>query len=137
MPKEPKNTGRTKQEIISQIAQYKERIKYLEAVLDFWDEPLDNTDYFTFDENSKLTREAVRQFMRQAHRAVQTVEVVDILYKNISKEAKDKAVKTLSVIFNTLAKDGEIKVEKKEGIKGNFYRWKTDDSYLDMAIAMM
>jgi|SRR6266700_401842 len=105
-----------------QIAYYEERVAALKLTLKLMREQPPQPAYF-FNENAKITKELVRKFMQQVKKPMQTVEVVNILYPRAEQDVKDKAVKTLSVVFNTLEKDGQIKSEKQEGIKGNFYTW--------------
>ena len=78
---------------------------------------------YIFESAPKLTKDYIRDYMKIQTRPVQTVEVIGVLFSGISKEDRNKAIKTLSVIFNTLEKDGQIKIEKKPGTKGNFYSW--------------
>jgi len=77
-----------------------------------------------FPSNSPLTRELVRNYLSSYGQPMQTVQFIDLLYKNISEEERNKLIKTLSVIFNQMAKEGEIIIEKRKGVKGNFYSWK-------------
>lgn len=120
------NTEKTIEAIDAQIAYYQSRIDNLKATREMLvsDPP---PDYYLFDENSKLTKDLVRAYLRQSRKPVQTVEVIDALYPRAEQEVKDKAVKTLSVIFNTLEKDRQITVEKRTGVKGNFYTWINED----------
>jgi len=106
-----------------QIAQYKELIERLEFTKKMWiqHQPVESNIIMT---NAPLTRETIRNFMKMYSQPTQTVKVIDILYPKKSEEEKGKLVKTLSVIFNQMAKEGEITIERKEGIKGNFYKWK-------------
>jgi hypothetical protein len=78
---------------------------------------------YWFPAPPQLTKELIRDYMRSSKKPVQTVEVVDGLFVGADQETKDKAVKTVSVIFNTLVKDGQVKAEKTPGVKGNFYTW--------------
>lgn len=82
------------------------------------------------NEKPQFTRDWVRTYMQYRKRWVQepaqTKEIVENFYRNESEAEKDKAIKILSVVFNNLVKSGEVAVEKKEGIKGNFYTWTGD-----------
>lgn len=78
---------------------------------------------YWFPTPPKLTKELIREYMRASKGPVQTVEVVDGLFIGADQETKDKAVKVVSVIFNTLEKDGQVSKEKRPGVKGNFYTW--------------
>lgn len=71
--------------------------------------------------NSPLTRDLIRNFFKGYKAPIQTVEMISLLYSGKSEGETDKLVKTLSVILNQLEKEGEISIEKKKGIKGNFY----------------
>jgi hypothetical protein len=75
----------------------------------------------------QLTREFVREFMKYrkkwTFRPIQTKEIVNAFYKNATEEEKTKAIKILSVVLNNLEKSGEVSIERKKGIKGNFYSW--------------
>lgn len=74
--------------------------------------------------NSPLTRDLIRNFLKGYRQPVQTIRVIDLLYKNKSEEERKKLIKTLSVIFNQMEKEGEIIIEKRSGVKGNFYTLK-------------
>ncbi|WP_315823317.1 hypothetical protein [Paraflavitalea speifideaquila] len=113
---------KTIEAIDEQITHYQSMIDRLIATKAMLiDEP--KGDVYLFHENTKLTKDIIRAFMKQARRPMRTVEVIDALYPRATEEMKNKAIKTLSVIFNTLEKDKQIKVEKQEGVKGNFYSW--------------
>jgi len=62
-------------------------------------------------------------FLQQIRKPVRTAEVIELTYRDADEQIKAKAIKTLSVVFNTLAKDGEITVKKQKGVKGNYYQW--------------
>ena len=74
--------------------------------------------------NFPLTRDLVRNLMRGYGQPMQTVQIIDILYKGITEEERTKNIKTLSVILNQMEKANEITSERKAGVKGNFYKWK-------------
>jgi hypothetical protein len=74
--------------------------------------------------NSPLTRDLIRNFLKGYRQPVQTIRVIDLLYNNKSEEERNKLIKTLSVIFNQMEKEGEIVIEKRSGVKGNFYTLK-------------
>ena len=119
----PNNNNETRLKAIDDlIAHHEEVIKSLRITRNLMLTAPPPEIYF-FSENEKLTKDLIRIFMRQVKNPMRTVQVIDILYPNASQEEKDKAVKTLSVIFNTLEKDGQIKVEKTPGEKGNLYTW--------------
>ena len=120
------NTEKTIEAIDVQIAHYESMIAKLKTTREMLvnDPP---PEFYLFHENTKLTKDVVRAYLRQAKKPVQTVEVIDTLYPRAGQEMKDKAIKTLSVIFNTLEKDQQITVEKKAGVKGNYYQWITEN----------
>jgi len=70
-----------------------------------------------------LTRDLIRRFMSEIKKPIRTVEVVDFFFPTATEKVKDKAIKTLSVIFNNLEKEGSISKERREGVKGNYYQW--------------
>jgi hypothetical protein len=74
-------------------------------------------------ENPKLGKEYVRNFMRKVMKPVRTVDVIEMCFPNADEETKSKQIKLLSVTFNTLVKDGTVKMEKQKGVKGNYYSW--------------
>lgn len=120
------NNDNTISAMKAQIAYHEAMIQQLNTTLEMM---VNNppAEFYFFNENAKLTKDIIRAYLRQAGRPVQTVEVIDALYPRAAQEVKDKAVKTLSVIFNTLLKDQQITVERKEGVKGNFYKWIYED----------
>ena len=110
--------------IEAMIADYEQRIANLRFTLKMLKENPPPPVYFLPGNPKSLTRDLIRQFMSQLNgRSIQTVQVVDIFYPNADEKTKTKAIKTLSVVFNNLEKDGEVTKEKKKGIKGNFYTW--------------
>ena len=74
--------------------------------------------------NLPLTRDLIRAYLKGYSTPVQTVETIEMLYPNAEGELRTKLIKTLSVIFNQMEKEGEIAIEKKKGVKGNLYKWK-------------
>lgn len=72
----------------------------------------------------KIGKEFVRNILKSANKPIQNAEIVSTYFPALVGDEREAVVRSLSVIFNTLEKDGEITKEKKEGIKGNFYRWK-------------
>ena len=78
--------------------------------------------YF-FEVEPKISKRFARMFLQQIKKPVRTAEVIELTYRDADEQVKAKAIKTLSVVFNTLAKDGEITVKKQKGVKGNFYQW--------------
>jgi len=74
--------------------------------------------------NSPLTRDLIRNLAKGYGQPLQTVQIVDLLYKGQTDEERSKLIKTLSVMLNQMEKEGEITIEKKPGVKGNFYKWK-------------
>ncbi len=78
--------------------------------------------YF-FEVEPKISKRFARMFLQQIRKPVRTAEVIEMTYRDADEQVKSKAIKTLSVVFNTLAKDGEITVTKQKGVKGNFYQW--------------
>ena len=107
-------------QIDEQIAQYEHLIGLLKEKRVFFEKA---DPILLFETAPKLTKEFIRDFMRFQVNPVQTVQVIEILFPQEPQEVKDKYVKTLSVIFNTLFQDGQVKIEKKKGVKGNFYTW--------------
>lgn len=89
--------------------------------------------YF-FEREPRITKKFARMFLQQIKKPVQTAEIIELTYRDAPADVKTKAIKTLSVILNTLANDGEITVTKKKGVKGNFYQWNGDIS-LTMLLA--
>ena len=78
--------------------------------------------YF-FEVEPKISKKFARMFLQQIRKPVRTAEVIELTYRDADEQIKAKAIKTLSVVFNTLAKDGEITVKKQKGVKGNYYQW--------------
>lgn len=108
--------------IDEQIAYYKQKIADLEMTRKMLIASPPPPVFF-YHSNPKLTKDFVRQFMKMAKHPMQTVQVINALYPKAIKEERTRAIRTLSVIFNTLEKDGVIKVTKQKGVKGNFYQW--------------
>lgn len=112
-----------------QIAYLKNQIAFLESQIQ--SHQLSKEAYLKYQPassfytpiNAPLTRDLVRNFLLGYGYPVQTVQLIDFLYRDITDEQKTKLVKTLSVIFNQMAVEGEIEVEKKKGVKGNYYRF--------------
>jgi len=104
------------------------KIKVTEDSIKMIEHPPPTT--LTGQDKPQFTREWVRQYMAYRKKwdrePAQTKEIVDRFYRNETEEEKEKAIKILSVVFNNLVKSGEVSVEKKEGIKGNFYLWNGD-----------
>lgn len=108
--------------IDAQIAHYKGMIEKLEfAKKSMIEQPPPKVHFM--EVNPKLSKDFVRRFMSQIKKPVRTVEVIDMCFPNADEDTKSKHIKTLSVVFNTLKKDGQIKVEKQKGVKGNYYQW--------------
>ena len=108
--------------IDEQIAYHEQKIKDLKFTLKMLkDNPPPKAELIPI--NAPLTRDLIRLFMRSYKKEIKTVDVIKMLYPNAKDEAKSKLIKTLSVIFNILEKDGEINIEKEKGVKGNYYKW--------------
>jgi hypothetical protein len=115
--------------ILDQIVYYEQKVKDLQFALKMMREnPPPQLEFFPI--NPKLTKDLIRRYMQAIKKPVQTIEVVDQFFHNVTDETRTKAIKTLSVIFNTLERDGLIRTEKREGIKGNFYTWIGNDDML-------
>lgn len=71
----------------------------------------------------KLTRALIVKVLKSCNNPVQTVQIIDLLFSELSANDRREKVQHLSVIFNQMKKDLEI--IKKAGVKGNFYRLKT------------
>lgn len=76
-----------------------------------------------FQREPKITRDFARKFLQQINKPVKTAEIIEMTYGNATEDVKSKAIKTLSVVLNILASEGEIKMEKQKGVKGNYYTW--------------
>lgn len=108
--------------INKQIAYHERMIRELKITLKmFKDNPPPKIDVIQL--NAPLTKDLIRTFMRNIKKQVRTIEVIEMLYPNVQDEQKSKLIKTLSVIFNILEKEGEVSIEKERGIKGNYYKW--------------
>jgi len=108
--------------IDEQIAYHEQKIKDLKFTLKMLkDNPPPKSELIPI--NAPLTRDLIRSFMRSYKKEIKTVDVIKMLYPNAKNEAKSKMIKTLSVIFNILEKEGEITIEKEKGVKGNYYKW--------------
>jgi hypothetical protein len=118
--KHPHTHEFTIQQIDKMISEYQHFIDELKKKRELL---LNAPPIYWFPAPPQLTKELIRDYMRSSKKPVQTVEVVDGLFVGADQETKDKAVKTVSVIFNTLVKDGQVKAEKRPGVKGNFYTW--------------
>ncbi len=118
----PEHIQKVVSQIDEQIEYHQQIIRDLELGKQMW---LTYKPYVvqTMPENSPLTRDLIRNFLKGYEASVQTVQVINLLYPDKTEEEKDKLVKTLSVIFNQMEKEGEITIKKKPGVKGNFYRW--------------
>lgn len=109
-------------QIDAQIATHERAIANLKLSRQMWiDEPPQPVGFVR--KNSPLTRDLIRNVLKGYGQPVQTVQLIDILYSDITAEEKSKLVKTLSVIFNQMEKEGEVTIEKRPGVKGNFYKW--------------
>lgn len=109
-------------QIDAQIDSHKKIIEALEIAKEFHLMEMPETPRI-FPKNVPLTRELIRQYFSVSKKPVQTVEIIDLLYPEIGVLQRGKLIKTLSVIFNQMAEEGEIKIEKKQGVKGNFYTY--------------
>jgi|GEM_PF-6299573 hypothetical protein len=105
--------------LLAQIAYHKQMIKDLEFNLELIKKQPKQTAILPI--NAPLTRDLVRAFLANINGQVQTVFLIDSIYKEQTEEMRSKLIKTLSVIFNQMEKDGEIAKERKKGVKGNFY----------------
>ena len=110
------------EQIDAQIADYKRLIENLEFTKKMMLEQPPPKVLF-FERNPKISKDFVRTFLRQIKKPVRTVDIVEMCFDKISDEERTKTIKTLSVVLNTLEKDGQIRVEKKKGVKGNYYQW--------------
>ena len=81
-------------------------------------------EHLTIKQDSPLTRDLIRRFLKMYDAPVQTAQAIDLLYDKKTVEEKSKLIKTLSVIFNQMQKEGEIEIKKEKGVKGNFYALK-------------
>ena len=110
------------EQIDAQIAHYKGLIENLELTRKrLLEQPPSKVHFIAH--NPKVSKDFVRTFLRQIRKPVRTVDIVEMSFSGLSDEERTKTIKTLSVVLNTLEKDGKIKVEKKPGVKGNFYTW--------------
>ena len=108
--------------IDEQIAYHEQKIKDLKFTLKMLIEnPPPKTELIPF--NAPLTRDLIRRYMRMIKTPVRTIDAIETLYPNVKDEKKRKLIKTLSVIFNIMEKGREITIEKKKGVKGNYYTW--------------
>jgi hypothetical protein len=78
--------------------------------------------YF-FEANPKISRKFARMFLQQIKKPVRTAEIIEMTYRDADEKTKAKAIKTLSVVLNVLAQEGEITVANISGVKGNYYTW--------------
>lgn len=108
--------------INDQIAFHKDQIKSLEFTLKMMKE-FPPQPAVWMKTNSPLTRDLIRVFMENIKKPVRTVDAIDILYPTYTDEKRSHMIKKLSVVFNQMEKEGEIKIEKKKGVKGNYYTW--------------
>ncbi len=110
-------------QIDEQISHYQQLIKTLQFHRKMWLEH--NPDPVNLPLSYlPLTRDTIRNFFKMYSQPMQTVSIINMLYHNKTDEEKSKLVKTLSVILNQMEKEGEILIERKKGIKGNFYQLK-------------
>ncbi|HVT83730.1 MAG TPA: hypothetical protein VHD35_00940, partial [Chitinophagaceae bacterium] len=100
-------------QIDEHIAHYKEMIATLELHKKMWQEHKPEPRKLPLTD-APLTRETIRNFFSMYSQPTQTVPVINMLYPNKSENEKEKLIKTLSVIFNQMAKEGEIIIEKKK-----------------------
>lgn len=108
--------------IMEQIAFHKQKIADWEFTLKMLKEAPPPVVNFTRIDDT-ISRDKIRNFMSQINKPVRTVDVVELMYPHVAGEKKSKFIKVVSVIFNVLEGLGEVKVEKKLGVKGNFYTW--------------
>lgn len=73
-----------------------------------------------------LSRELVRKVVKAAAQPLQTVQIIDILYPDKNVEEKYYLTRHLAVILSQMAKRNELIAEKRQGLKGNFYRLNND-----------
>jgi len=105
------------------IKTHQKIIKNLEFVKDQWLKQRPLLIRLT-KKNSPLTRDLIRNFLQGYRMPVQTVKIISLLYDYKDQDKIDKLVKTLSVILNQMVKSGEVIMERKPGVKGNFYSWR-------------
>ncbi len=115
-----------------QIVVQKQILEHLEKSRQMWlEQQPEEVQFFKLGE--PLTREYVRNFLKGYRQPVQTTQVIDILYPNDDVEQRYNHIKHLSVMFNQMKDKGEVIVEKREGVKGNFYSWSSQVSPSDRA----
>lgn len=68
-----------------------------------------------------VTQDVLRTYFLKLHGPKKTIEIVNDFFPAASKSERTKLIKTVSVILNVLEKNGEIRKEKKKGVKGNYY----------------
>jgi hypothetical protein len=108
----------------NQIVIHQQAISDLEFYIKMWLERPPPEPQRIMRINSPLTRDLIRNLIRSYGQPLQTVQIIDLLYKGQHHEERVKLIKTLSVILNQMEKEGEITIEKRKGVKGNFYKWK-------------
>ena len=108
--------------IMEQIAFHKQKIADWEFTLKMLKEnPPPVVSFIAMDET--ISRNKIRTFMRNINKPVRTVDIIDLLYPKTTEERKRNLIKVASVILNILEKNGEVSIEKREGVKGNYYHW--------------
>lgn len=112
--------------IDEQIAYYRQKIEDLEGTKRILTIAPPGSDLFFYFSNPRLTKDFIRGFMKMVKMPVKTAQIIAVLYPNAVEEERRRAIKTLSVIFNNLERDGEVKSIKQTGIKGNYYTWNGD-----------
>jgi hypothetical protein len=76
-----------------------------------------------YKKNSPLTRDLIRNFIAGYGQPIQTTKIISLLYDTTDEAEVKKLVRTLSVILSQMEKNNEITKEKRDGVKGNFYKW--------------
>ena len=108
--------------INKQIAFHEQNIKSLKLSLKLFKENYSNMHPAeVFMTNAPLSKELVIRFIKAIKKPVRTIDIIDIMYPKIDSEKRTKKIRVLSVMLNQLEKRGEVTIENKKGVKGNYY----------------
>ncbi len=110
-------------ELDRQIEAHERLLEHLRGLRQMWIDHEPQQALIIERNPPKLTRDLIRNMLKTFSAPVQTVQLINIIYSELSDTDRWNHTKHLSVIFQQMK--SELEITRKPGVKGCFYALKS------------
>ena len=108
--------------LVEQLKRVRANIKTYKLIIDTY-EKVQPYQVRTDQHNAPLSRDMIRDILRDNPNPISTAELIDLIYSGKTDEKRNQLISVASVMLNQLVRTGELEKYRPKGKQGNLYRW--------------